>query len=48
MEFQDIMILIQTFTSFASLITSLLTLNRVNKISNKQIAIGKKNKQAIN
>lgn len=53
MEFQDIMIIIQTCIGAVSLVVSLVTLSKVNQIkkinnnktSNRQTAIGKGNKQ---
>lgn len=52
MNFQDLMIIIQTSVGVVSLIVSLITLNKVSKITikskdshNKQVAIGSKIKQ---
>lgn len=54
MEFQEVISLIQTFVAIASLLVSLITLNKVTQInkvkknkSNSQIALGTKNKQKI-
>lgn len=54
MEFQETISLIQTFIAIASLLVSIITLNKVTQInkvkknkSNSQIALGTKNKQKI-
>ena len=52
MKIQEILVLIQTGVGIISLIVSLITLNKVNKIeiidkSKKQFSIGKDNKQKM-
>lgn len=55
MDFQEIMVLIQTGIATISLIISIITLNKVNqinnvknnKVTNKQTTVGEKNKQTI-